>query len=381
MGTIASHPVRTGYARRALESLLSGSGIQFDGTNPWDIHVHDARFYSRVLRQRSLGLGESYMDGWWDCEQLDALFHKLLQHRADRLSHRKLGFILDSLKTRLFNLQSRRRAFDVGEQHYNLGNDLFSVMLDPSMSYSCGYWKTATTLAEAQEAKLRLICEKLQLAPGMTLLDIGCGWGGLAEFAATHYGVEVTGITISDEQMTLACDRTRHLPVSIILKDYREMDGQFDRAVSVGMFEHVGEKNYRLYMETVHRLLKPGGYFLLHTIGNNTTTHGRDPWIHKYIFPNGEIPSPIQLTRSIEPLFVLEDWQNFGPDYDRTLLAWHENFKHHWPELKPAYNQRFYRMWTYYLLCFAGVFRARELQLWQLVLSHGKRPNRYDAAR
>lgn len=270
---------------------------------------------------------------------------------------------------RIFNYQTRKRAWIVGKEHYDLGNDLFSRMLDPYMQYSCAYWKDAETLEQAQQAKLRMICEKLQLKPGMKLLDIGCGWGGLAQFAAQEYGVSVQGVTISAEQQKMAQDRCAGLDVKILLQDYRDLDEQFDRIVSVGMFEHVGPKNYRTYFEVVAKNLKPDGLFLLHTIGSNQTDLNVDPWINKYIFPNGCLPSVAHIASKSEDLFVLEDWHNFGCDYDRTLMAWYDAFQQSWPEIKDNYSDRFYRMFTYYLNACAGAFRARNIQLWQVLLS------------
>jgi cyclopropane-fatty-acyl-phospholipid synthase len=237
------------------------------------------------------------------------------------------------------------------------------------MQYSCAYWKEATTLEQAQEAKLKMICDKLQLKPGMRLLDIGCGWGGLSEFAAKNYGVSVVGVTISAEQQKMAQERCKGLDVTILLQDYRDLNDQFDRIVSVGMFEHVGPKNYQTYFNVAKRNIKPDGLFLLHTIGSNKTDLNVDPWIDKYIFPNGCLPSVQQIAQTSESLFVMEDWHNIGADYDRTLMAWYERFQQAWPSLAERYGDRFYRMFTYYLNACAGAFRARDIQLWQVVFS------------
>jgi cyclopropane-fatty-acyl-phospholipid synthase len=285
------------------------------------------------------------------------------------------------MRNTLMNPQSYRRAFQVGEHHYDTGNDIFEAMLDSSMSYSCGYWAEADDLEQAQFNKLDLICRKLELQPGEKLLDIGCGWGGMAKHAAEHYGVEVTGVTVSREQQKLALERCKGLPVEIELKDYRDLTGHFDKVVSVGMFEHVGPKNYATYFDTALRLMKDDGLFLLHTIGDYTTCHGTDAWIEKYIFPNGKLPSARQLAAAVEDRFLIEDWHNFGPDYDKTLMAWWNNFDAAWPELKGNYDERFYRMWKYYLLCCAGMFRAKQGQLWQLVLSKRQRPAVYRSVR
>jgi len=370
-------------APEVLQQLIAGTGIRFNGDAPWDIRVNDPAMYDRVLKLGSLGFGESYMDGEWDCDRLDELFSRLLNgdinERVRGLTRLRMAAMV--LRHRLFNLQSRRRAFQVGEQHYDIGNDVFEAMLDPSMSYSCGYWARADDLETAQRDKLRLVCEKLELKPGERLLDIGSGWGGLAEYAARNYGVEVFGVTVSREQQALARQRCAGLPVRIELMDYREIEGRFDKAVSVGMFEHVGPKNYPAYFDTVRRVMAPQGLFLLHTIGNHDTTTELDPWIDRYIFPNGHLPSARELTKVLENRFLIEDWHNFGQDYDRTLMAWYGNFNAAWPRLQGKYGERFYRMWTYYLLCCAGMFRSRQGQLWQIVLARREREHLYRSLR
>jgi cyclopropane-fatty-acyl-phospholipid synthase len=366
-----------------LRDLVAEAGIHFNGDAPWDIQVFDERVYRRVLTQGSLGFGEAYMDGLWDCHSLDQLFHRLLTVDTDEKIRgwARLRLLGDVLRHRLLNLQSNRRAFQVGERHYDIGNDVFEAMLDPSMSYSCGYWQNAADLTQAQRNKLDMICRKLELQPGERLLEIGCGWGGLARFAAEHYGVEVVGITVSKEQQKLARERCAGLPVSIELIDYRDLMGNFDKVVSVGMFEHVGPKNYDAYFDTVRRVLKPDGLFLLHTIGIYVTAPKTDAWIDKYIFPNGKLPSAKEVASVLEGRFLIEDWHNFGQDYDRTLMAWWDNFDAAWPRLASKYDERFYRMWKYYLMCCAGFFRSRQGQLWQLVLSKRERTPVYRSVR
>ncbi len=366
-----------------LRELSALAGVYFNGKHPWDIQVHDPALYGRILRQGSLGLGESYMDGLWDAQALDEMFTRLLQADVDsKLSGwARLRLMGEHLRHSLLNLQSIRRAFQVGEQHYDIGNDVFEAMLDRSMSYSCGYWLYADSLDQAQHDKLDLICRKLELQPGERLLEIGCGWGGLAWHAARYFGVEVTAITVSREQQALARERCAGLPVKIELMDYRKLSGEFDKVVSVGMFEHVGPKNYPAYFDAVHRLLKDDGLFLLHTIGTHVTTRTCDPWIDRYIFPNGKLPSAREISDVVEGRFLIEDWHNFGPDYDRTLMAWWENFDHAWPQLESRYGPRFYRMWKYYLLSCAGFFRSGQGQLWQLVLSKRERESVYRSVR
>ncbi len=364
-----------------VQNLLSLANIKINGSRPWDIKVHDERLYKRVMAQGSLGLGEAYMDGWWDCKRLDQFFSRVLAAGLDKKVKLTPNLVLHMLKARTINLQDRAGAKVVGRKHYDVGNALYGLMLDKRMNYSCGYWKNARTLDSAQEAKLDLICRKLGLKPGMSVLDIGCGWGGFAAFAAKKYGVKVLGVTISKEQAKLAGKLCRGLPVRIRLQDYRDVREKFDRIVSIGMFEHVGYKNYRKYMKVAAGCLKDGGLFLLHTIGSEISVHSPDPWIEKYIFPNSMIPSARQVSRAAEGIFVMEDWHNFGAYYDRTLMAWHANFEKGWHRISKDYGERFRRMWNYYLLSCAGSFRSRKNQLWQIVFSKSGVPGGYVSIR
>jgi cyclopropane-fatty-acyl-phospholipid synthase len=356
--------------RDTVESLLAAADIQVGGSRPWDISVHHPGWYQRVWDGWNLGLGESYMDGWWDCPQLDAFFARLLGSGAEERLKVTPALALRTLIHRLFNFQTLVRAKEVAFRHYDLGNDLFQAMLDPTMTYSCGYWRGAETLEQAQRNKMDLVCAKLMLEPGMRLLDIGCGWGALARHAAERYGAQVVGVTLSEPQRQYAEAACRGLPVSFRLQDYRSMPPEpFDRIVSIGMFEHVGHRNHAVFMDVVHRHLARDGVFLLHTIGGGVASAAGDPWIAKYIFPNGEVPSVAQVSRVMQGRFVMEDWHNFGADYDPTLMAWYRNFAGHWAELQDRLDHRFFRMWRYYLLSCAGAFRARSVQLWQIVLS------------
>ncbi|HBI5523803.1 TPA: cyclopropane fatty acyl phospholipid synthase [Salmonella enterica subsp. enterica serovar Welikade] len=359
------------YWYTLCQEILNDAGISINGNKPFDIQVKNQQFFKRVLLEGSLGLGESYMDGWWECGRPDIFIERLLSVDAESRVDGSIKNIIRGAVSRLVNLQSRKRAWIVGKEHYDLGNDLFCLMLDPWMQYSCGYWKEANNLKDAQKDKLRLICDKLQLEKGMTLLDIGCGWGGLAAYAAQYCGVKVTGVTISAEQQKMAEQCCSGLDVEIRLQDYRDLNMQFDRIVSVGMFEHVGPKNYDTYFRVVNNNLKADGIFLLHTIGSNKSVHNVDPWINKYIFPNGTLPSLQQIAAASERYFVTEDVHNFGPDYDRTLMAWYDNFCASWELMEERYSERFRRMFTYYLNACAGAFRARHIQLWQMVFTRG----------
>ena len=357
-----------------FKRLLSKADISINGSNPWDVQVKNDKLYSRVLFHGSLGLGESYMEGWWECDAIDELICRLLEKGIEKKGFGIKNDFFKYLNSKFFNLQKKSKAFNIGEKHYDRGNELFKNMLDKRMIYSCGYWKNAANLNEAQEAKLDLICRKLGLKEGMKILDIGCGWGGFLKYAYEKYKTEGVGITVSKEQAELAKESCAGMPIDIKLMDYRDLKNEkFDHIISIGMFEHVGYKNYRKFMKKVKSLLKENGLFLLHTIGTDVSVRSTDAWINKYIFPNGMLPSPVQISKSIEKLFKMEDFHNFGVDYDKTLMCWYENFKKYWKEKfsdkKSEEDKIFYRMWKYYLLSCAGAFRARYISVWQIVLS------------
>lgn len=353
-----------------MRKLAESAGITLNGPNPWDIQVNDDRMYKRIYRDKNLGLGESYMDGWWDCERIDEMIFRALRGNIESELSINLQDAIRVLPSVLFNLQSTTRARIVAEHHYDLDNDLFHAFLDPYRQYSCAYFEGTQDLEQAQENKLAMISEKLSLTESDRVLDIGCGWGGFARYAAERYGCEVTAVNISQEQLSYGREFCAGLPVHFVDCDYRAIEGRFDKIVSVGMFEHVGYKNYRAFMEVAHRCLEENGTFLLHTIGSNTTAKQTcNPWITKYIFPNSYLPSIAQIASAAEGLFVVEDWHNLGAHYDKTLLAWNDNFQEAWPQLDERYDTRFKRMWEYYLLSCAGSFRARSIQLWQVVMT------------
>lgn len=358
-------------AEALMRELFEGADIRFDGSRPGDIVVHDPRFYERVLRDHSIGFGESYMDGWWDTDALDVCVDKVMRADLKRKIAGSWRLKMLGAQALLFNRQDVTRARASVAAHYDIGNDLYERMLDPRMVYTCAYWKDAKTLEEAQDAKLELVCQKLGLRPGMRVLDLGCGWGGLALYAAEKHGCEVVALTVSRAQAELGQRRAKAsgLPVDIRLADYREARGRFDRVMSIGMMEHVGPKNYRTVMEIVHRTLADDGVALIHTIANNRSMLHGTAFVEKYIFPNAVAPSIAQLGRAIEGLFVLEDLHNIGEHYDPTLMAWWERFDAAYPDLEHAYDERFYRMWKFYLLASAGASRSRDGQLYHLVLT------------
>lgn len=360
-----------------IERLLRSIDVTINGHRPWDITVYDRRFFPKTLCKANLGLGEAYMNGWWDCPALDQFFYRVCSGHLEKQFRFSLPVLWSKLSYALINLQSVARASMVAVQHYDFGNDMFQAMLDPYMQYSCGYWEHAETLEEAQRLKMEMICRKLRLEPGMRVLDIGCGWGGLGRYMFRNYGVHVTGVTVSRQQVAYAKEHSKGLDVKWMLQDYRSLTGTYDRVVSVGMFEHVGFRNYRTYMEKIHSLLPPHGLFLLHTIGANKTTHSVDPWIRKYIFANGVLPSIEQVGRAVADLFVMEDWHSFGAYYDKTLMAWEKNFSSGRENGTFSCPEHIRRMFRYYLLSCAGAFRARDLQVWQILFSPAGLPGGY----
>lgn len=355
--------------REIVARLLLGAGITINGQEPWDIRVRDERLYPRILRQGSLGLGEAYMEGWWDCPRVDEFICRLLRERLPEKICWNFKTLLHHLSIRLFNLQSSLRAGIVCRKHYELGNELFFSFLDPFNQYSCALFTETDDLAQAQLKKLDLICRKIRLQSADSVLDIGSGWGGFARYAAETYGCTVTAVNICEEQIRYAREFCRDLPVEVLHRDYRRVGGSYDKIVSIGMFEHVGQKNYGTFMRTVHRCLKENGIFLLHTIGGNVSRINSDPWINRYIFPNGMLPSIAQIARAAERLFVIEDLHNLAPHYDKTLMAWNEGFQKAWCRIAGRYGEKFRRMWEYYLLSCAGAFRARSIQVWQFVMT------------
>ena len=355
--------------KQTMQNLLDNADVKINGKRPWDIQVNNLGFYSRVFADGSLALGETYMNKWWECKALDKLIDRILRAKLDTKIKTSKNVIWNIAKSKIINQQRKSKAHVIGKRHYDLGNNLYKNMLDKKMNYSCGYWKKAKTLDKAQEDKLDLICRKLDLKPGMEVLDIGCGWGSFAKYAAQKYKVKVLGITVSKEQVRFANKLCKDLDVEIRLKDYRDLNEKFDRIVSIGMFEHVGPKNYKKFFKVVNRCLRDNGLFLLHTIGRNNSSKCVDPWIDKYIFPNAVLPSANQITKAYEGILVLEDWHSFGTHYDKTLMEWHKNFNKNWDKIKIDYDERFKRMWNYYLLSCAGSFRAHQNQLWQIVFS------------
>ena len=364
-----------GIKENIVKKLLDPAGIEINGKNPWDPQVKNERIYKRLKRGRSLALGESYVEGWWDCEALEEFFYRIISYaiKSERdLSGRPKDFresFFYRFKPRLFNQQTFKRSEVVAKKHYDAGNDLYRLMLGKDMQYTCAYWQNAKTLDEAQRNKLNLICRKMKLQPGMKILELGGGFGGLARFMAKYYDCSVTIYNIAQEQIKFAREFTEGLKVKIIENDYRVAEGLYDRVAAVGLCEHVGYKNYRILMQTAYRCLKDEGLFFIHTNGSNDTIVHYEPWMAKYIFPNSMIPSATQLTQAFDGLFMLEDWHVLSGNYNKTLMAWYNNFINNWYRIKDQYSNSFYRVWRYYLLFSAASHRTRGAQLWHLVLS------------
>lgn len=356
--------------------LLKSAGVTIGGRKPYDLSVYNQELYKRIHKHGTLGLGEAYMDGWWGADNLEEMLFRVLRADLYKEAVKNWRFAFSAGFHLLINSQAGRRSYKNAQSHYDIGNELYQPMLGPSMAYSCGYWKKGVkNLQQAQEAKFELICQKLELQKGMEVLDIGVGWGGLAKYMTENYGVKVTGLTPAKEQAAYIKKELNRYNVAVVETTYQDYktNKKFDRLVSVGMFEHVGHKNYKKFFKACSGWLKEDGIFLLHTIGTDRAGTGMDPWINKYIFPGGMLPALSQITRSSEKIFTTEDVQNFGNDYHKTLLAWYKNFKAAYPKLDhQKYDKRFYKMWEFYLLACAANFRARKIHLYQSVLTKQK---------
>jgi cyclopropane-fatty-acyl-phospholipid synthase len=363
-----------------LLRLLDQAQVPINSEEPWSIQVHDERLWNRVVAQHQLGFGEAYMQGWWDCQELDEALTRLVTVNAVSAIRVTPKIMAQTLKSRVSNRQSKKKAAKNARHHYDIGNDLFMRMLDKEMIYSCGYWENATSLEEAQIAKLDLICQKLQLKPGMRVLDIGSGWGGFLRYAVKNYGVVGSGVSPANEQIKLARELSQGLDINFFQIDYRDLTGTFDRIVSIGMMEHVGPKNLKRFFTKCDDLLAEGGMMLHHTISSLSSETHPDPFFDRYIFPGGVVPSMAQISKAVEKKWVIEDVHNFGPDYDLTLMAWYRNINSKWDEI-PKYDEEFRRMWNYYLLASAAGFRARSLQLMQVVFRRPGRLPKYKSVR
>ncbi|MGY1683784.1 cyclopropane fatty acyl phospholipid synthase [Geodermatophilus sp. SYSU D01176] len=353
----------------AVRRLLRAADIVIGGDRPWDICVLDDRFYGTVLRQGSLGFGESYMRNWWCAEDLEDVIFRLIGVGLDRAVRLLPARISAAVTGAVTNQQTIEKSTAVAERHYNLGNDLFFALLGKYRNYSCAYFDGTDSLDDAQVRKMDLVCRKLELGESDHLLDVGGGWGHLAHYAATHYGCRVTSINISDEQIRYARDLCSDLPVDVQKCDYREVTGSYTKIAVIAMLTHVGPKNYRRFMQIMHGHLADDGSMLVESIGgrfSNTTT---EPWIQKYIFPGGVIPSMRQFESAISGYFTATELVEWGQHYVPTLRAWHANLMAAWPTLSDKYSETTRLMMEYYLLASAAAFRAGRLKYWHLALA------------
>lgn len=375
-----------------LSRVLAEADVELNGSRPWDLQLHDQRAIARIAIGGALAFGETYMDGWWDSDDLSELVYRLLVWKASKQGGFEWPRLINDLKRRVFNLQRPARASEVIDAHYDLPLSLFTAMLGETMAYSCAYWQGVVPdpehLDQAQRNKLDLICRKLELKSSDLVLDLGCGFGSFSRFAAENYGCTVVAVTLSASQADFAREYCAGLPVEIHVRDYRDVDAYargrtFDKIASIAMFEAVGRKNFRGFMEIVNRLLRDQSLWLLHTLGDVRCSS--NPWMDKYIFPNGELPTVAKVTESIDGLFHLEDFHNFGLDYCTTLTAWESRFRARWDEIRasdPArFDERFFRMWIFYLASCRGALRARSMYLWQFVMSKGYTPRTYRSVR
>lgn len=370
--------------QQKIEQILQGTGIKINGKNPWDIKINNNGFFKRVLTEGEMGFGESYMDGWWDCDDLEEMFYRMFRANLENKIKKDFKLTAWLLVNKFVNISTKERSKKVGELHYDAGNDLYEIMLGKWMTYTGDYWKNAKSLEQAQEAKLDLICRKLDLKKGQRILDIGCGFGNFCRFAASKYGVHATGVTVSKEQAKYGQEAGKGLPVDIKVKDYRDVTGKYDHVVSIGMFEHVGHKSYRSFMELVNRSLSDKGLFFMEVSGSNVSVYGNThPWGEKYIFPNSHLPSLAQIGKATEELFIMEDLQNIGYDYYLSIMEWEKRFEKGWPKIAEKYGERFYRMWRLYLLSMGAMGRTRTVQNWQMVFSKVNPPQEkvYDSIR
>lgn len=359
--------------QQVVTEQLSRSGIRVGTDHPWDIQVHDPRFYQRLAMQGSLGAGESYVEGWWDCQRIDLLAERVLQSGLANQWGRNLRAGMGSILRRLINPQRGKRSEKVALLHYNIDPAFFEMLLGPTMNYSCAYWRSSRSLDDAQRQKMHLIGKKLDLGPQDRALDIGCGWGGLAHYLSSVFGCSVVGITNSTSQARYANERFGSHLCTFIHCDYKAFDprahGGFTKVVSVGMFEHVGIRNYQAFFGLCRRAIPSDGLILLHTFGR-TIERDFDPWTDRYIFPNSYLPTIQDIGRATGGSLVMEDWHNFGADYDRTLMAWLSRFEAWASSGACDMSIQQVRMWRYYLATYAACFRVRNrIQLWQLVLS------------
>ena len=378
--TAASHIITKGNL-----TIIDSRGVTYqfgDQTGkPIQIRFTSAKWEREVALDPALKLGEAYMNDGFEFIKgdiyslLETIFESTGPIAENQLWMKAFSFIRTATK-RFAQMNTLRRSAKNVEHHYDLSGKLYEMFLDPDRQYSCGYFENPNvSLGEAQLAKKRHLAAKLQVKENEKLLDIGCGWGGLGLYFARVLGANVTGVTLSHEQHGIANQRAKDMGLQdkakFSLLDYRKLDDAFDKIVSVGMFEHVGIGHYKEYFDHVKRLLKPDGRFVLHSIGRSGEPGATNPWIAKYIFPGGYIPALSEVIPVIEKSgLIITDIEILRLHYAETLKAWREAFLAHWDEAKALYDERFCRMWEFYLAASESAFRWQGMMVFQIQLAH-----------
>lgn len=370
------------YAEQAVRKIVEVGGIP---DTMWNhIEILDKSAWTDIITKGNLGIAEAYMHNKLKVDPLP-FFISVLNDTSIGTRRKEgtdyLGMVMQAvalptdLMGLLTNQQTRELSSRVTKQHYDAGNDLYEKMLGPSMSYTCAYWKDAKNLDEAQFNKMDLIRRKLELQPGMKVAELGMGWGTAANHMHKYGNVDVTGVSLSEQQVKWAQENLAKEGLRFIWSDYRDHCEDpkhmhtYDRVYSIGMLEHVGYKNYAPFFKCIKALLKPDGLAVVHSIGEPDFVSASDPFLDKYIFPGAVIPAMSTITAGFENDFILEDWQNFGFDYSLTLAAWNENANVFFKENPDKYTPEFQRMWEYYLKMCEALFVTRINQLWHFVLS------------
>lgn len=376
--------------KKFVEELFSQAGIEVNGSNPWDPQIHNPIAYNMTVGNGLIGAGEAYMRGYWDCEQLEEFFRRAVQVDLAKRMPWNLSTATLVTKARLMNLQLPKRAWEVGRMHYDLPREVWECTLDFAMTGSCAYYRFPDeTLDQAQQNKLNLTLKKVGLQKGHSLLDIGVGWAAFSGLSAITYGAKPIGITVSEGQREYIRSRYGDI-VDVRVHPWQQtvLEQPVDRIISVEMFEHVGSDNYRKFFQLCRDSITDDGLMLLHTIvGHNPSKH-IDPWMDKYIYPGGCIPTLGQITTAVHGLFHVEDVHDIGGHYPATLLAWMANFRRNWDVVKALGPKRlgmdpevFCRMWYYHYMASAGGFLSRVISVHQIVLSTNGVPGGYQSIR
>ncbi len=354
------------------------------GTGPTGgLIIKNPDFYDRVVRDGSLGMGESYMEGWWDAEGDDIVsaIGIIISNQLEKTIRVSPSLMLSAASTKIFANVSRVRSKSNIQQHYDVGNDFYELFLDENMAYTCGYQKDPNdTIEDMQNQKHERVARKLGLKAGESMVDLGCGFGGMLRYGAKNFGIKGMGVTLSEGQYEWANKKMQeeglHDNIRVELKDYRDMTGTFDHVVSIGLAEHTWQRGYETFIGKISELLKEGGVGLVHTIGVTSPPHETtDAWINRYIFPDGRLPRLEELIEEMRRAgLTVGHVENFKLHYAETLRHWKEKFNKNRATIKamaPEYNEEFLRMWDYYLqVCEAG-FRYGELQLYQILFCKG----------